>query len=64
LSEYSTIELEIASTMFYFMKDGLGHADAVEATKRLKPSKSQPRIIERAEEALSKVGLMRQDQTR
>jgi uncharacterized protein YwgA len=57
LDEYSTIELEIASTISYFMFDGMDRADAIEATKQYKPSKSQPRIIERAVEALSKVGL-------
>lgn len=58
LDEFSTLELEIASTIFYFMSsEGLDSAGAVEATKRLKPTKSQPGVIARANEALSKVGL-------
>jgi uncharacterized protein YwgA len=58
LDEFSTIELEIASTIFYFMSsEGMNHSNATEATKRLKPSKSQPGIIKRADDALSKVGL-------
>jgi uncharacterized protein YwgA len=58
LDEFSTIELEIASTIFYFMSsEGMSQSDATEATKRLKPSKSQPGIINRAKDALSKVGL-------
>lgn len=58
LDEFSTIELEIASTIFYFMSsEGMNQAAATEATKRLKPSKSQPPIVKRAQDALSKVGL-------
>jgi uncharacterized protein YwgA len=58
LDEFTTIELEIASTILYFISsEGMNQAGATEATKRLKPSKSQPGIIKRAEDALSKVGL-------
>jgi len=57
LNEYTTIELEIASTIRYFMSQGLSPENAVEATTELKPSKSQPKIVQRAKEALSKVGL-------
>jgi uncharacterized protein YwgA len=58
LDEFSTVELEIASTIFYFMSvEGQDQVHAIEATKRLKPSKSQPGIIKRAKDALAKVGL-------
>ena len=58
LDEFTTIELEIASTIFYFMSaESLDSARAVEATKKLKPSKAQPGIVKRAQDALSKVGL-------
>ena len=57
LNEYSTIELEIASTIRYFMNAGQAAEKAIEATKKMKPTKSAPRIVQRAEEALSKVGL-------
>jgi uncharacterized protein len=57
LNEYSTIELEIASTIRYFMTKGMSIEDAIAETKQLKPSKSAPTIIKRAQEALSKVGL-------
>jgi uncharacterized protein len=57
LSSYTTIELEVASTIQYFMTKGLPFDEAIRETKKLKPSKSQPRIIQRAEEALSKAGL-------
>ena len=63
LNEYSTIELEIASTIRYFMCTGLSEEKAIAATKNLKPSKSEPKIIERAEEALSKVGLYERRRT-
>jgi uncharacterized protein YwgA len=58
LTEFSTIELEIASTIRYYMSSqGMDQSSAIEATKRLKPSKSQPAIVGRAKEALSRVGL-------
>jgi len=57
LNDFSTIELEIASTIFHFKAQGLDEAGAIDATKKLKPSKSQPGIVSRAREALSKVGL-------
>lgn len=58
LDEFTTIELEIASTIFYFMSaEGLDLGNAVQATKQLKPSKAQPGIVKRAQDALSKVGL-------
>ena len=57
LDKYSTIELEIASTIRYFMNNGDAAASAIEATRKLKPTKSAPKIVQRAEEALSKVGL-------
>lgn len=57
LNEYSTVELEIASTIRYFMSKGLAAEDAVRETKELKPSKSEPKIIERAKDALAGIGL-------
>jgi uncharacterized protein YwgA len=57
LDEYSTVELEVASTILYFMGQGHSSERAIQETKDLKPSKSEPRIIERATEALLKVGL-------
>lgn len=57
LNEYTTLELEIASTVLYFLRDGHSLNEAVDATKQLKPSKSLPKVIQRAQEALSKVGL-------
>jgi uncharacterized protein YwgA len=63
LNEYSTLELEIASTIRYFMCTGLSDEKAIAATKNLKPSKSEPKIIERAQEALSKVGLYERGRT-
>lgn len=58
LDEFTTIELEVASTIQFFMStEGMSQSDAIEATKRLKPSKAQPGTIMRAQNALSKVGL-------
>jgi uncharacterized protein YwgA len=57
LDAYSTIELEVASTIRYFMDKGQTAADAIQSTRELKPTKSQQQIIERAREALSEAGL-------
>jgi uncharacterized protein YwgA len=57
LNAYSTIELEIASTIRYFMSKGMNVENAVEETQQLKPSKAVPRIVNRAREALLKAGL-------
>ena len=39
------------------MTNGLLVDEAIQEAKKLKPSKSQPTIIQRAEEALSRAGL-------
>jgi uncharacterized protein len=57
LNRYSTIELEIASTVRYFLTVGLSPDDAIRETKKLKPSKAQATIVGRAEEALRKADL-------
>jgi len=63
LNAYSTVELEIASTIRYFLSVGYGAEGAIKATRELKPSKSLPKIVERAEEALLKVGLYERGRT-
>jgi uncharacterized protein YwgA len=57
LDTYSTIELEIASTILFFLRQGLSLDRAIEATKNLKPSKSEKPIIDRAMKALAEVDL-------
>jgi uncharacterized protein YwgA len=58
LRRYSTIELEIASTILFFHKErGLSWARAIGATEELKPSKSVPQVVSRATEALAGIGL-------
>jgi uncharacterized protein YwgA len=63
LNEYSTVELEIASTIRYFMTIGYARDKAIQATKELKPSKSEPKIVQRAQEALSGIGLHERGRT-
>jgi uncharacterized protein YwgA len=57
LDAYTTIELEIASTILYYLSKGLPVDEAIKATKNLKPTKSDDRIIRRARNALSEIGL-------
>lgn len=42
LAEYSTPSLEVASTVAYFMTQGLSEVDAMKETKRIKPDISTP----------------------
>lgn len=53
LSHYSTLELEIASTIFYFEQRGETHEEAIGSTKNLKPGKSKPRVVAEADKLLS-----------
>jgi len=56
LNGYSTIELEVASTIAYFEKElHYSHPEAIEATKEMKPSKTIPQVIQRAEKLLAEV---------
>ncbi|QAY95101.1 hypothetical protein CWB41_04635 [Methylovirgula ligni] len=57
LSEYSSIELEIASTISFFISQGMTNDQAIKATRELKPAKSAEQIVQRAEEALAEVEL-------
>ena len=55
LSAYSTIELEVASTISFFESEGLQTEDAVTRTKQMKPSKTIPPILAKSEEVLALV---------
>ena len=57
LDSYSTIELEIASTLEFFRSKGYEWDKAVAATKQLKPAKSERNILARARQAIAQVGL-------
>lgn len=57
LDAYSTVELEVASTIAFFMTQHFARKDAVKKTKELKPSKSTPAMLKRAEKVLATVGL-------
>ncbi len=57
LDRYSTVELEIASTILFFYNNTHNWHNSILATQTLKPTKSVPRIIQRATEALSEVNL-------
>lgn len=63
LNKYTTIELEIASTIRYLMSKGYLVDNAIRQTEELKPTKSAPKIIDRAMEALSEVGLYERGRT-
>lgn len=52
LDKYSTLELEIASTIRYFERSGSDVSTAVRKTQEMKPSKTKQQVIERARHAL------------
>lgn len=53
LSEFTTVELEVASTIAFFENEGESREDAIEQTKFIKPSKTTPRVLRKAEEILA-----------
>jgi uncharacterized protein len=52
ISRFRTVELEVAATIRFFESSGFSHVDAIEHTKRLKPTKSNPDVLKSAQEAL------------
>ncbi len=53
LNEFSTVELEVASTIAFFENEGGKREDAIEQTKFMKPSKTTSRVLRKAEEILA-----------
>ncbi|MCA3630649.1 MAG: hypothetical protein IOC35_10050 [Methylobacterium sp.] len=57
LDKYSTIELEVASTVaFYKSIEGYEFAQALDATKRLKPTKVNPSTTKKSQAILDFIG--------
>lgn len=52
LNDFSTIELEIASTIALFQKEGLDHEAAVAKTCSIKRAKAIPPVLAKAEKIL------------
>jgi len=55
IAKYSTIDLEVASTIGFFETQGSDREIAKEKTKEIKPNKMIPTVIQNAEEILSLV---------
>ncbi|MCZ6496993.1 MAG: hypothetical protein O7D27_11225 [Alphaproteobacteria bacterium] len=55
INRYTTIELEVASTIAFFMRSGNRFKTAVEKTKNMKPSKAIPPVIQKAEKIVEVV---------
>lgn len=58
--DYSTVDLEVASTIGFFESQGSKRDQAKERTKEIKPKKMIPTVIQKAEEILSFVSSSRQ----
>jgi uncharacterized protein len=57
LHRFTTIELEVASTILFYKEQGVSWSEAFDATRELKPSKTAPTIIANAKKALAEVDL-------
>lgn len=55
LDKYKTVELEVASTILYFINEGQVLDDAVKSTERIKPSKSTKNIVKAAIEVIEMI---------
>jgi uncharacterized protein len=55
LDRYSTVELEVASTIAFFEEQGHDRQEAIEQTKSIKPRKTTARVLRQAEEILSQL---------
>ncbi len=55
LSDFSTIELEVASTIAFFISAGKSPAEAITATKEMKPSKTTDRVMSKVAKVLEVV---------
>jgi len=53
LNGYSTVELEVASTIALFLMEGFPMEKALEETKDLKPTRAIPPVLNKAEEILA-----------
>lgn len=52
LDQFTTIELEVASTIAFFEETGRTHQEAIEQTKFLKPNKAVSSVTAKAEDIL------------
>ena len=52
LNGYSTVELEVASTVALFLREGLSKEEAVKETEDLKPTRAIPQVLKKADEIL------------
>ena len=55
LDAYRTVDLEIASTIRFFQREGYSFERALRETKEIKPSKSTDKVIAHAKEILSRI---------
>lgn len=55
LDQFSTVQLEVASTIAYYENEGWRRDEAIKKTQYLKPTKAVPAVLKKAEEILSLV---------
>jgi uncharacterized protein YwgA len=48
LDTYSSVELEVAATIQFFLKEGLSNAGALRSVRELKPTKALPKVISKS----------------
>jgi uncharacterized protein len=57
LDKSDTIDLEVASTIVFFLKSGLNLEDAVNETRKIKPTKVNQRTVDSANKIISVLGM-------
>jgi uncharacterized protein YwgA len=57
LDNFDTIDLEVASTIVFFLKSGLNLEDSINETRKIKPTKVNQRTIDSANKIVSVLGM-------
>ena len=55
IENFSTVELEVASTIALFEEQGLAREDAIGKTEHLKPARAIPPVLQKADEILKAI---------
>jgi uncharacterized protein YwgA len=58
LADFSSWELELAATVFYFKNSGMNLEESLEETKQRKTAKASTERLRKAQELLEKLGLL------
>lgn len=57
IDNFDTIDLEVASTIVFFLKSGLNLGDSINETRKIKPTKVNQRTIDSANKIMTVLGM-------